>query len=184
MAVQRFTLAKVGGPSAEAVVAVLRSAIAQRVSPDEEGSSWPREVQQLVHSMLDAIDGNATEPPVLFWCTWIDPWLAGGHFVDWSRAAGGDGEVLCAGVQDVAFAPEEHFGQLRDFAVRSEQAGQYRENQLLGRLTIEALEAYAEAQPAVVSCGDELTDHLARTRKFLQSASRWPSGSSRQFQRA
>jgi hypothetical protein len=86
LAVQRVTIAKIGGDASDVVVATLRGWAATRTSDSESewsGDQWPAHVRDRVDDLAELIRSHSTAPPVIHFIEWIDRWSMFPDFERW-----------------------------------------------------------------------------------------------------
>jgi hypothetical protein len=86
LAMQRITIAKVGGVGANVVLRCLRewSAARQTASRSEWSSEqWPADVRRRADSFAEELRAHALAPPVIHFIEWADLWSMGNTFQRW-----------------------------------------------------------------------------------------------------
>jgi hypothetical protein len=141
MSTQRLTIAKIAGAASVATIDLFRTWRSARLIEDQEWSpnQWPQQVRLQADEWALRMRQNAHKPPVLFFAEYVDMW----SFAPPRVHIGNDQliqvvadryEVFCLQLP----AATELVSQLR----RLRREGQWFEDRLFGKVTIEAMAAW------------------------------------------
>lgn len=176
MAVQRFTIAKIVGPSATDTIRRFQRWAAARTSDDPSSYStdeWPAATRRQMDRWIAALEANAHAAPVVYWSSHVDHWSAG-----WLANSqlggrgiynmGNAGELWCYALPDR--------GRLARRAKSQSVKGQYDENRWFAARIGEAIEAYSNLRgPAVLVVIRRAYDASPTDEEMAAAATRRPA---------
>jgi hypothetical protein len=92
VALQRFTIAKIGGLAATVIEQRLRAWTATRLTDSRtewSGAQWPKEVRGEVDAFAAKLRASAALLPVIHFVEWIDSWSMGDEVGRWLMPSDG-----------------------------------------------------------------------------------------------
>ena len=109
MASQRVTVAKIGGASAEVVLARFREWSAARLPPDDpdywiDAELFPADVRSQADAFAEALRANALAPPVVHFVEYSDMWSMGDVFEKWLSPPTGPKPLYVEGSRNTLYS--------------------------------------------------------------------------------